>query len=198
MISRTKRLLALAVLSGLGLSGVAWAQGGPGVTGGKMYTNKQQFRLPFNLEDRERQRLPTLTSVHGALDRAGATERAIAGGDEQHVGVVGFQRQTATIGQAKMFADPEPAPGFSAIIRAPDAISQVCRPPGGAGNTKIAGADIDDPAIRRRDSERTDRGHMHLVEDRLPHDSGVRGFPNTTPGTRHEVDTRLPDHPGHR
>src|SRR5262249_51306931 len=57
MISRTKRLLALAVLSALGLSGSAWAQAGPGVTGGKMYTNKQQFRLPFNLDEKDRQRL---------------------------------------------------------------------------------------------------------------------------------------------
>jgi hypothetical protein len=53
-MSRTKRLLALAVLSGLGLSS-ARAQNSPPVPGGKMYTNKQQFRPPFNLPKEDRQ-----------------------------------------------------------------------------------------------------------------------------------------------
>lgn len=57
MVVRAKKLLTLAVLSGLGLVGFARAQGVPAVTDGKMYTNKQQFRLPFHLEEKERQRL---------------------------------------------------------------------------------------------------------------------------------------------
>lgn len=57
MISRAKRLLALAVLSGLGWTVAAQAQGPAPAAGGKMYTNKQQFRLPFNLGEDDRQKL---------------------------------------------------------------------------------------------------------------------------------------------
>lgn len=49
---------ALALLAGLTLGGLtARAQTSSGTAPGKMFTNKQQFRLPFNLDDRERQRL---------------------------------------------------------------------------------------------------------------------------------------------
>src|SRR5690242_5035376 len=48
----------LAVLAGISLGGLAaHAQAPSGPAPGKMYTNKQQFRLPFNLDERERQRL---------------------------------------------------------------------------------------------------------------------------------------------
>ena len=48
----------LAVLAGISLGNLAaHAQAPPGSAPSKMYTNKPQFRLPFNLDDRERQRL---------------------------------------------------------------------------------------------------------------------------------------------
>jgi uncharacterized repeat protein (TIGR01451 family) len=48
----------LAVLAGLGLGGSAvHAQAPSGSAPRKMYTNKMRFRLPFNLDERERQRL---------------------------------------------------------------------------------------------------------------------------------------------
>lgn len=53
-----RRVGALALLAGLTLGGLtARAQGPGGMAPAKMFTNKQQFRLPFNLDDRERQRL---------------------------------------------------------------------------------------------------------------------------------------------
>src|SRR5438270_12986841 len=53
-----RRVGALALLAGLALGGLtARAQAPAGMAPGKMYTNKQQFRLPFNLDDGERQRL---------------------------------------------------------------------------------------------------------------------------------------------
>jgi hypothetical protein len=49
---------ALALLAGCTLGGLAARAQAPAVTApSKMYTNKQQFRLPFNLDDRERARL---------------------------------------------------------------------------------------------------------------------------------------------
>src|SRR5438552_8385095 len=65
--------------------------------------------------DGQRQGLPALSAILGALDRAGAAERAVAGGDKQHSGFVGLERQAAAIGQAKMLADPQTSPALAAI-----------------------------------------------------------------------------------
>jgi hypothetical protein len=51
-------MAALALFAGLTLGGLAARAQMPAVTApSKMFTNKQQFRLPFNLDDRERARL---------------------------------------------------------------------------------------------------------------------------------------------
>src|SRR5271156_4504858 len=63
----------------------------------------------------QRQRLPALSAILGALDRAGAAERTVAGGDKHHSGLVGLERQAAAIGQAKMLADPQTSPALAAI-----------------------------------------------------------------------------------
>src|SRR4051812_35545951 len=57
MIRTRSRLLALTLLSGLAFGQVVFAQAPGGAAGGKMYTNKQQFRLPFNLGDADRLKL---------------------------------------------------------------------------------------------------------------------------------------------
>src|SRR5207344_3092885 len=53
--------------------------------------------------------------ILGTLDRAGAAERAVAGGDKQHSGLVGFEREASAIGKAKMLADPQTSPTLAAI-----------------------------------------------------------------------------------
>ena len=124
------------------------------------------------------------------IGRIGVPERR----HQRHIGVGRVHKYRSDVrglGKANM------TPGTSAVIRAPDSVSEVYRPPCRAGDAKIAGTDVNYSAIRRRDCERTDRGHRHLVEDRLPDLPSVRGFPNATAGTRHVVGTRLPGYPGH-
>src|SRR5271156_1506659 len=65
--------------------------------------------------DGQWQGLPALSAILGPLDRAGAAERAVAGGHKQHCGLVGLERQAAAIGQAGMLAYPQTSPTLTAI-----------------------------------------------------------------------------------
>src|SRR4029077_9086916 len=62
-----------------------------------------------------RQRLPALPAILRALDRSGAADRPVAGGDEKHLGVIGFQRQAAAVGEPEMLADTPTAPALAAV-----------------------------------------------------------------------------------
>jgi hypothetical protein len=57
MLTKRIGLLALALLSALTAVAAAEADPPPAAPGGKMYTNKQQFRLPFNMSDGDRAKL---------------------------------------------------------------------------------------------------------------------------------------------
>src|SRR5204862_248145 len=67
-----------------------------------------------------------------------------------------------------------------------------------AARAGLAGADIDDVVIRVGDRDRSYRGDLLLVEDRLPRAAGVGALPDPT-GHRTEIPgRRIPRHAAHR
>src|SRR5439155_333311 len=70
--------------------------------------------------DRQTRRLPALAAIGRTLDRPGRADRAIAGRDEQRVGIVGLLREAPAIGQRELLADPEPYPVLAAVVARED------------------------------------------------------------------------------
>jgi len=52
----------------------------------------------------------------------------------------------------------------------------------------LAGADVNDVGIRRRDCHRPNRGYALAIEDGSPHGAAIGGFPSTAAGRAHVID----------
>src|SRR5258708_25292454 len=65
-------------------------------------------------------------------------------------------------------------PGFAAVVRTIDAIAEGDV----AANAGFAGADVNHIGIGVRDRDAADRGGGLLIEERIPGNTAVGGFPN--------------------
>ena len=82
-------------------------------------------------------------------------------------------------------------PRLAAVAAAVDAVAErrvVAR-------VLLAGADVDDVGIRRRQRDLADRQHVLVVEDRLPGRAAVDGLPDAAVGAGHVEDERVAGHP---
>src|SRR5207253_3021333 len=67
-----------------------------------------------------------------------------------------------------------------------------------AADAGFAGADIDDVGIRIRHGDGADGRDGLLIEERIPADAAIGGFPDASAGRAKVVGVRLARHPGHR
>src|SRR5205823_4944645 len=141
----------------------------------------------------EQHPLPALAAVPGAEDPALVVgpERVAERGDEHDIRVSRVDDDGADV---PAVAQTQVLPGLAGIERLvyAVAIGDV------AARAGLAGADIDDVVIRVGDRDRSYRGDLLLVEDRLPGAAGVGALPDPT-GHRTEIPgRRIPRHAAHR
>src|SRR5205085_1461034 len=141
----------------------------------------------------EQHPLPGLAAIPGAEDPAliVGPERVAERGDEHDIRVSRVDDDGADV---PAVPQTQVLPGLAGIERLvyAVAIGDV------AARAGLAGADIDDVVIRVGDRDRSDRGDLLLVEDRLPGAPGVGALPDPT-GHRTEIPgCRIPRHAAHR
>src|SRR6267378_4537490 len=118
---------------------------------------------------------PVLAAVAGAKDAAFGV-RAVGmaqGGDECDIGIRGMNDDFADV-QGVLQTDV--GPSLPGVIRTIDAVAERDI----STDTSLAGSNIEDVGIGIRDSHAADRRGALLVEERIPRDAAVRGFPNAT------------------
>ena len=136
---------------------------------------------------------PGLAAVGGLEDaallvgREGMAQRS----DEDDVGILRIDPDRGDV--ARVF-QPDVLPGLAGVGRLPHAVALIDR---SAHVADIAGSDVDDVRIRRRNGDRADRGDVLLVEDGLPHHAAVGGLPRAAARGSHVVDRRLAGNTGH-
>jgi len=121
----------------------------------------------------EQHLLPRRPAVAGAVDaaiRVGAVDMAKRR-DEDDVGVLWIDEDAADLARV---VETEMGPGLSCVGRLVHAVAvRNLRP-----HVGLAGADVDDVRVGRRNADRTDRRDWLRVEDRVPRPSGVRRLPD--------------------
>ena len=132
--------------------------------------------------------LPRLAAVARAVDAALGVraERVAEHRRERDVGVLRVHDHRADL----PFLLPDVRPGLAGVGRLVDAVAGRDV----AADVGLAGADVDDVGIARRDRDRSDRRDRLVVEDGLPGRPAVGRLPDAARRGGGVVDQRVPRH----
>ena len=137
--------------------------------------------------------LKRLAAVGRAIDAAllVGTVRVAERGDEEAVGIA---RVDGDVGDLLRVAQAQMRPRLAGVGRLVDAVAgREIRPV-----QAFAAADVDDVGVGRRDGDRADGSGRLVVEDRLPHATGVGRLPDAAVDRRHIERVRVAAMPGRR
>src|SRR5437016_1782960 len=130
--------------------------------------------------------LPGFAAVAGAEDAA-LVVRTVGMAESGYKSDIGIRRMDDDLADVARVFQPNVVPGLAAVVRTIDAIAERDV----AANAGFAGTDINYIGIGIRDGDAADRGGGLLVEEGIPGNAAVRGFPNAASNGTKIVSVRL-------